>query len=382
MLHIERNPVKRSLIFATASILAATTLPVAAEFQLQDAIENASQGDTIVIPAGIYTQPLSINKKITLDGQGAILKIEANQPAIQIDTSKPVILKNLEIQYQTKTKPQKDELPYAVYTRGGDLLIENCTFKETGRSGEAPGAVSAIDDSLLHIKNSRFEGFNYTIQFWNKSKGSVEDCLIMNSGHCGITIGDDSEATLQRNIVTGSRYHGIRCTGGEITANSNLIIANRNRGFYIGNKSATGTLSNNLIVDNATGINVFANSKLDIANNVIVNCNYAGLAIADTSTLNVKNNIIASNERGVIGFSAEKGETPSISLRGENIVYSNTTQSEGIKQPSEMAGLDPQFEDPDAGLFTVSASEAKNMGLANPTDMQLLWNKWKKATGR
>ena len=374
---------KPSLIYTAVSILAAITLYAAeaqTEFDLQTAIDNASSGDTLVIPAGTYTQPITIDKEITLDGKGVIFTIEANQPAIRIDTSRPVVIKNLEIQYRTETKPQQGEFPYAIYTSGGDLLVENCTFKGTGSSETSPCAVLATEASTLTIQQSRFDGFNFTIQIWNESEGLIENCLIMNPGHCGIAIGENSKGILRDNIVTGSRYHGIRCTGGEINADSNLVIANKNRGFYIGNKSATGTLSNNLIIDNATGIDVFAFSKLDIHNNVIVRSTYTGLSLADTADVDVENNIIVENERGIVGFSADKGKTPSIKLRGENMVYGNTTQSEGIKLPSEMIGLDPQFTDPDAGLFAAGASEAKGMGLTNPADMQTLWKKWQAAT--
>jgi nitrous oxidase accessory protein NosD len=379
------NTMKRPLILTAAAILAATNLLAGesqAEFRLQEAIDSAAPGDTILLPAGIYAQPIIIRKKITLDGQDAIFKVAANQLAIRIDTSKPVFLKNLEIQYQLKSKPQKGEFPYAVYTSGGDLLIENCAFKGTANPDESPCAVLATAGSSLHIKNSRFDGFNYTIQIADKSSGDIEDCLIMNPGHCGITIGDDSSATLKHNIVSGSRYHGIRCTGGEIIADSNLIIANKNRGFYIGNKSAIGTLSNNLIIDNATGINVFANSKLTIANNVILRSSYAGLSISDTATLDIENNVIVNNERGLVGFSVEQGREPSIKLNGKNLVHGNVIENEKIELPSKTLRTNPLFSNPDAGLFSITASEADEMGLTSPADMQVLWKKWQTATGR
>lgn len=346
--------------------------------ELQDMINSASHGDTITIPPGTYTQPISIDKAITLAGSNVILKIESNQPAIEITTRKPVTLKNLNIQYQPTTKPQNDEHPYAIYASDGNLQVENCHIKDIGRPGVCPCAISVADGSMGHIKSSRFEGFNYTIQFWNESEGSVEDCLIIKPGHCGITIGNGSSVELKRNIVSGSRYHGIRCTGGEITADSNLVIANKNRGFYIGNKSATGILSNNLIIDNATGINVYAFSDLKIFNNVILRSSYAGLAIADTATLNIENNIIANNERGAFGFSSEKGKEVSVRLRGENIAYGNTTQTEGIKQPTELAGINPLFRDPDSGLF----SSDTDMGLIAPEELQKLWEKWRKTMVR
>lgn len=47
-----------------------------------------------------------------------------------------------------------------------------------------------------------------------------------------------------------------------------------------------------------------------------------------------------------------------------------------------MAGIDPQFKDPDAGLFATGTSKAKGMGLTNPSEMKALWNKWKAATDR
>lgn len=358
---------------ALIACLTATAL-FAKDFDLQTAIDNASSGDTITIPAGTYVQPVTIDKSIVLEGPDAVLKIESNQPAIRIDTSKTVTLKNFEIQHQAKTKPQRGEFPYAVYCAEGDLLIEGCIFQALGNPDESPCAVLATDESTLRIKNSQFTGFNFTVQFWNESEGSVEGCLIIKPGHCGITIGGGASATLNRNIVTGSRYHGIRCTGGEIVADSNLIIANRNRGFYIGNKSAIGTLSNNLIIDNATGINVFANSRLTIANNVILRSTYAGLSVADIATLNIENNIIANNERGVVGFSSEKGKDPSVRLRGENIAHGNKTQTERIKLPSELAGIDPEFKDPDSGLFASGTS----MGLTDPNELQTLWSRWKK----
>lgn len=369
---------KRLLLLLSATIfILSTSCLFAGDVDLQELINNASSGDTITIPAGTYTDPITIDKELTLEGLDAVLEVKSNRPAIQIDTSKTVVIRNLKILHQAETKPQQGDRPYAVYISGGDLLIEDCIFKGTGSSAASPCAVLATEKSTLNIKNSQFDGFNFTIQFSGESTGSVEDCLITNPGHCGITIGGGSKVSLNRNIVTGSRYHGIRCTGGEINADSNLVTANRNRGFYLGNKSAFGTLSNNLIIDNATGINVFANSKLSIVNNVIIGSTYAGLAIIDTATVDVENNVIVGNERGIIGFTAEKGETPSIKLRGENIAYDNSTQTEGIKLPSELIGIDPEFKNPESGQFAVKESAAKGMGLTDPEALQTLWAKWK-----
>ncbi|MDF7808403.1 right-handed parallel beta-helix repeat-containing protein [Pontiellaceae bacterium B12219] len=187
---------------------------------------------------------------------------------------------------------------------------------------------------------------------------------------------ETSPALNSRNIITGSRYHGIRCTGGEIEADSNLVIRNKNRGFYIGNRSAIGEISNNLIVDNATGINVFANSKLEIDHNVIIRSGYAGLAIADTAKLKIENNIIADNETGIVGFSSEKGREPDIDIKGKNLLFGNKAASENADLSSKVLEKNPGFSHPEKGLFK---SAIHDIGLENPKELQSLWIKWQAA---
>ena len=344
-----------------------------ARFNFQQAIDNAKSGETVVVPAGVYSQPLLIKKGITLQGEGAVLEVKSNCPAILVDTYKQVRLLGLTIKYKTQSPTKKGDTPYAVFIRAGKVVLENCTFEALGSGKESPSALSVQGKSEVTIKESRFNGFEYTIQFWDGAEGHIVDCSIMNPDHCGITIGSGAKVKLERNIVTGSRYHGIRCTGGEIEANSNLVVRNRNRGFYIGNKSAIGEICNNLIVENATGINVFARSKLEIKNNVILHSSYAGIAIIDTAKLEIEGNLVVDNERGVVGFSAEKGKDPSISIKGKNLVYGNKAAAEMIKLPSKTIQDDPNFTDPDNGLFK---TKAKGMGLEDPQALQALWNKW------
>ena len=221
-----------------------------------------------------------------------------------------------------------------------------------------------------------FPGFEFPVQLWDGAEGNIENCIILNPGHCGITIGHGSSGKVSRNIVSGSRYHAIRCTGGKIEADSNLLIRNRNRGFYIGNRSAVGTLSNNLIVENGIGISIYARSKMEIMNNVILRCTGSGISIIDTADIEIEDNIIAENKTGVTGFSAEKGKEADISIDGKNLLYENATESQDADLPSKTITKAPEFSDPDAGLFK---SSIKSMGLTAPNVLQELWKKWQAA---
>ncbi len=349
-------------------------LTAQAEFNLQQAIDDAKSGATVIVPEGTYTKPVAIKRGITLKGEvGSVLKIESNTPAILVDAYNGAVIDGLTIQYKCTDEAQEVEHPYAIFVRGGEATVQNCRFEALGSGKESPGAIMADAKAEVLVKACRFDGFEFPIQFWNGAEGRVEECIVLNPGHCGITIGHGSKAALIQNIVTGSGYHGIRCTGGYIEADSNLVIRNRNRGFYIGNRSAEGRLSNNLIVENSIGINVYANSELEIVNNVILRSSFAGLSIIETADLEMEHNIVAENEKGVVGFSADKEKEVSVSIDGRNLIHGNKIASENTELPSKTITDAPGFSNPDEGLFK---SPVNRMGLEKPEPLQALWKKW------
>ena len=103
------------------------------------------------------------------------------------------------------------------------------------------------------MDNCRFSGFDYVVCYGQGTEGVVQDCLIADCGHQGVINYDGATLTVQRNIITGSKFHAVRCTGGILNVKDNLLIKNANRGIYLGNRTGRGTITNNLIVGNGTG---------------------------------------------------------------------------------------------------------------------------------
>lgn len=85
-------------------------------------------------------------------------------------------------------------------------------------------------------------------------------------------------------------------------AHDNLIIKNKNRGVYPGNKSTSGRVNNNVILGNGTGISAFAQTDVTIENNLILNSSYAGLGTHDSCPLTVRNNVFQENSWGIAIF--------------------------------------------------------------------------------
>jgi len=369
---------KQSLQFATLWLLSAITLCAQGKnttFNLQDAIDDASRGDTIVIPNGTYTQPIIIDKNLTLDGKDATLEVVSDLPAIKIDTSKLVTLKNLEIRYKSENpNPRESDNIAAIYCEGGDLLIENSSVKWT-RKGWNPNiyAVFATDQSTLQIKGSLFDGFG--IYIMEKSEGCVEDCLIINSEANGIWIRRKSSGVLRRNIIARSKWMSV-CLGyrAETVIDSNLIINGKLSG--IESLDSTATICNNLIIGTESdGIKIGVGDT-EMANNVILRSGKAGVSIHPKALFDIEENVIVDNNVGFRRFSPDYDGKGTIDVNGKNLVYRNKTQSKGVDLSSKTIEVNPEFTDADAGLFSLESREAGKMGLTDSEIIQTLWKKW------
>jgi parallel beta-helix repeat protein len=208
------------------------------------------------------------------------------------------------------------------------------------------------------------------------SKGVIQNSLVIDSGHQGISVYSGATAEITGNVVTGSRYHAVRSTGGTLNMIDNLIINNANRGVYLGNRSARGTIANNVIIGNGTGIGGFARSNVKVENNVIADSSYAGIGMRDSCSLSIRNNIFQGNERGWILF--KEGS------RNSNTVYKNTFWrnkfvAENMDKTADSIAIDPGFVDVDNGDFSLEPGPAlqQKQGLTNPEIFKKLWKVWK-----
>ncbi|MHC5076967.1 MAG: right-handed parallel beta-helix repeat-containing protein, partial [Planctomycetota bacterium] len=355
--------------------------PVTAETKnLQELINSARAGDTVIIPAGTYNKPLYIDKSLTLKGKSqsaSIIEVTADMPAIMIDTKGKgsVTIEDLTIKWQLATS-DKHEHPYAIGVKDTKAKITKCAFYPLGNPQRSPVAVNALGFSNLTISGCQFEGFEYVISYREGTEGKVEACLIKNCGHQGVMSYAGSTLRVERNVITGSKYHAVRTTGGTIFVKDNLIISNANRGIYLGNKSGKGTISNNVIMKNGTGIDGFASSNFKIENNVISDNSYAGIGMRNTTSLSIRNNILTGNQRGLVLFEPDGTSKNKID---KNAYWKNEVDTENVTKAPDSLDTDPAFTDPENGDFSLKDGQVKEQkhGLTNPQILKQLWNKWK-----
>jgi nitrous oxidase accessory protein NosD len=348
---------------------------------LQKLIASAKIGETVTIPKGLYTEPVVIDKPLTLKGEDAnncVIEVTADKPAVFVDTKGKgkVTIEGLTIKWQLATSDKNIENPFAVLVKDSKADFNNCTFLPLGNYQRSPAALRASGFTNMTVSNCRFEGYGYTVQFGEGTSGTIQDSIVTNSGHQGISLYEGANVKIVGNIVAGSLYHGIRSTGGRLNARDNLIINNKNRGIYLGNKDASGVITNNIIMGNPEGISGFANSQVTITNNIFADSTYAGVDMRDSCRLNIRDNIFQNNQRAIMLVKETGRDNNMVS---KNTFWKNKIIAENLEIKNRLEA-DPQFADADNGDFSLKAGPAQEQkqGLNEPNVFTRIWEKWKK----
>jgi parallel beta-helix repeat protein len=349
---------------------------------LQELIDSTPEGQMLIIPKGVYTEPVTITKSLTLKGKSrndCIFEVTANEPAIFIDTrgKGKVLIEAVTIKWQLATS-DRCEYPFAVAVKDSSVEVKSCYLKPLGNFKRSPVAIYSRGFSELNINTCRFEGFEYTVCFGQGTKGGIRNSLVMDSGHQGISLYAGAMVEIVGNVVTGSKYHAVRSTGGTLNMTDNLLINNANRGVYLGNRSASGIIANNVIIGNGTGISGFARSNVKVENNIIADSSYAGIGMRDSCSLTIRYNIFQGNQRGLILFKEAAGNSNTVYTVDKNTFWGNKIDAENMVKRSSSITADPGFVDAGNGDFSLKPGPAlqQKQGLTNPGVFKMLWKRW------
>ncbi len=347
------------------------------DLTIQELINLAKDGSIIHIPPGTYESVIRISKSITLTGADrntTILTAEADQPLIHVPKKLEVTLESLTLKSQVATSERSDPPGCAILAKDSKLIVRDCAVIALANTSRCPLGVFIQGFAEVQLLDSHFEGYAYPIFYDDGSEGLVKNCVVRNPGDCGFMSHAESEVTIEGNIFTGSAKHGVRSTGGTIYARNNLIIKNHNRGFYLGNKTTHGEITNNAIVENGSGISAFASCDIEIENNVIVGNSFSGIDTRYYGRIQVKNNIITDNEK--MGFAVFEKGSPKFKV-GKNTFHGNGEPATDYKLPSSTIVEGPNFSDAANGDFSPGNNTVKSAG-HGLTDSELISSLWKK----
>ncbi|MEE9404063.1 MAG: nitrous oxide reductase family maturation protein NosD [Algisphaera sp.] len=336
-----------ALIASACFFLLATFAPAAQAtqqtFDLNAAIANASDGQTLTVPAGVHVGPFVIDRPLTLVAEsGAILDGQGTGDVIQIN-SPHVTVRGFVIRNTGDILDRENS--GIVVTNAGHVIIEDCTLRDVLFGiylKNSPNSI--VRRNTITSKPLGLARRGDCIRVWASDNTTVNDNTV-NDGR-DVVLWYSENLVVQRNIVTDSRYGLHFMYAANATVEDNRLIHNsvgvflmytknlimrrnvmaRNRGpsgFGIGIKDVDGAdIRDNLLIDNRVGIHIDNSpSNIDLTHRFqgnILAYNDIGLGFMPNVTRNeFTQNAFCDNVQQIAVFGGGKFEGNRFTIEGK-----------------------------------------------------------------
>ncbi len=304
-------------------ILALSPLIVSAEpASLQKMIDEAEDGDVITIPAGTYTEAITIDKAITLVGDEDVLfQVEGSEPAITIAANE-VTLKNLHLYYRNMEKDKA-----AIFVTSDKNKIENVTI-DTDSYG-----IQLIDAHHNTIQKVTITGEahvpipqrNHGIDLFEADHNEITEANISHVED-GIYVESSKENIIHHNHASHLRY------------GYHLMFTRRTEIFA------------NESYENISGMMIMGTKGTKAYHNILKynqkNVQSLGLLLYDVSDAIIKENDIAHNRVGIFVEEAHENEITENNVQNNfvglqfknaehNVIYHNAFLANAVQGQAE-----------------------------------------------
>jgi len=200
---------------------------------IQEAINNASDGDTVSVRSRTYYEDIVVNKSLTIFGETKDTTIVVGSPG------------NVVFRVESEN----------VHISG--FTVQN---GNTGVQLDAQNAT--INDNI--IANSTSQGFQV-----GGAGNTISRNLIVNCGAAITVFGNNH--TIEQNVVMNNKYFSIHLYGGDSNKVRGNVITNNEGGEIYVMSSDNNTISDNALINNEEGIRIAYSTGNVIFHNHIIN---------------------------------------------------------------------------------------------------------------
>ncbi|MFC1786627.1 NosD domain-containing protein [Halobacteriota archaeon] len=237
---------------------------------IQDAINNASDGDSIEVWNGTYNENVDVNKRLTIYSRGG-----ADVTIVQALSSDDHVF-NVTADYVNLSgftvKGASSSGKSGIYL---GIDVDHCNITDNKALDNGYG-IYLSHSSNNTISNNNASNNDEGIYLWYSGNNIVSKNTAYNNW-CGIELGHSSNNTVSSNIANSNNYYGIRIwSSGSNTVSNNTANSNSDCGirlWYSGSNIISSNTANN---NNVYGIYLWSSSNNNsIYNNYFNNMNNA-----------------------------------------------------------------------------------------------------------
>lgn len=295
---------------------------------LQEIVDKAIPGETIVLSKGTYAGPVRMDKKLTLQTLGQVVLVnEQPAPAISIHAD-GVVVQGLRI-----IQKQDGEESTAVFVQANNVTLKELEIRTRGYGIQLRNAHDGVLEGN-YITWDRSQGSSSLSEKGNgidlyKSSNSVIKQNVIVSLRDGIYLDNSKELSIVNNRISSSRY-GIHCMyidGTEIVGN-------------VGEYNMTGAMimgvrdvlvSGNTFAKQSSNVNSQGILLYDVSESIVerneLEGNRVGIYLEQSSQNELRYNSIYRNFVGMQFVSAESNVVAYNDFIG-NVIEAEAVESE------------------------------------------------------
>ena len=271
------------------------------DMPIQDAIDNATAGETICVKDGIYTENVDVTKQLTIRSENGadstiVNALDPNDNVFEVTADHVNI-----IGFTVKEAPDS----FGIFLSG----VNNCTISTNIVSGNSQG-----------------------IYLTNSIQNIIANNTAKNNGYNGIRLEDSNTNRITGNDASNNvNYHGISlCTSNNNEIRNNIANSNHFNGIGLWKSSDENIIANNTAKYNGKyGILLkYSNDNKIIANNTAKHNGNSGITLRNSNNNEIRNNIANSNHFNGIYLNNSNGN------RITDNDASNTVNWDGISLSS------------------------------------------------